>query len=198
MDQLLIILITVLITLMVVFIGLLAYFGNRFLNLREKENEASIVPHHKEKNKADDIQEIKPEVLQSLRATKKVKTPSPSLYCVDHPEEFSSGKCAISGDLFCEHCLTKQGEVKISRKYLDLYLDSEWVEVAMFLNSESSKDKKDRILLVKKELWDNEELPMLVQGHYKINVDEDEIEEFTVVFVREADKDFVKKELAFN
>lgn len=201
MENFLLILVIVLLALVVILIAVMSFLGFKFLKLKEKslhekEVEKSFEPEvdlslsTKTKKK-----KIDPELLNSLRAKKFDK--APNIYCVDHPEEFSNGKCAISGDSYCEHCLTKQGDIKIARKFLDLYLDNEWVEVLMIANENSNKDLKDRLFKIKKSLWENESLPVIVQGHYKINVEADEIEEFIVVLSRVDDLNYVKNELDF-
>jgi hypothetical protein len=202
-SNLLIILVAILIIFIIVLIALLAYFGHRFLKLREleaqnKNQPPKVTAETQEvlpKEKSVIHKKISPELMASLRAKK--KEAEASLYCVDHPDEFANGKCAISSEPYCEHCLTKQGDVRISRKYLDLYLDNEWTEVRMIANDESNKDVKNRIMKMKKEMWETENLPLIVQEHYKINVQDDEIEEFTVILSRVDDQDYVKKELAY-
>ena len=67
----------------------------------------------------------------------------------------------------------------------------------MIANDDNNLDLKDRIIKMKKELWESKNLPLIVQGHYKINVQEDEIEEYTVLFARKEDEKFIKKELSF-
>jgi hypothetical protein len=146
MDNLIIILIIALIIFIGILIALLAYFGHRFLKLRELEAKNGDRPKTTEASPLKTT--MKPEVLEALRAKKEEK--KTSLYCVDHPEEFAKGRCAISGESYCEHCLTKQGDVRISKKYLDLYLDNEWVEVSMIPNDDENIDLKERILKMKK------------------------------------------------
>lgn len=201
-NKLIIILVIVLIIAIFILIAVLAYFGHRFLKLRELEAvnkrvavQKSIKKEKKLAQPAVIHKKVSPEVLKSLRAKK--ETAQKSLYCVDHPDEFANGKCAISGESYCAHCLTKQGDVRISRKYLDLYLDNEWEEVKMIPNNEDNKDIKTRILKMKNEMWESESLPVIIQEHYKINVEQDEIEEYTVVLARVEDKDYVTKELSF-
>lgn len=199
-SNLLIILVTVLIIFIMVLIGLLAYFGHRFLKVKELEAAKNISAYKSMATQKDsNVQQIEkrkinPELMSALRAKK--EEVEQSLYCVDHPDEFAKGKCAISLEPYCEHCLTKQGDVKISRKYLDLYLDNDWVEVLMVPNDAHNSDVKERILKMKKSMWDSQSLPLIIQEHYKINVQDDEIEEYTVILSRVDDEKYVKKELS--
>lgn len=196
MDNLLIILVIILLISVIVLIGVLAYFGNRFLKMKEQERLNPEIKVDDNKLESPETHKaISPELLSALRSGKKQETHA--LYCKDHPDEVSNGKCAISGDAYCEHCLTKQGDIRIARKYLDLYLDNEWEEIYMIPTDKKNTELKDRLMKVKKELWNNESLPVIIQGHYKINIQEDQIEEFIVVLTRNEDKEHIKNELSF-
>ena len=50
---------------------------------------------------------------------------------------------------------------------------------------------------VKKEIWNNEEIPMITQKQYKINIEDDKIEAFTLVKIREQDVDYLSKRFEF-
>jgi hypothetical protein len=67
----------------------------------------------------------------------------------------------------------------------------------MVPTDKKNTEVKDRLMKVKKELWDEKSLPIIIQGHYKINIQDDEIEEFIVVLTRNEDKEFIKGELSF-
>ncbi len=67
----------------------------------------------------------------------------------------------------------------------------------MVENNQDKKDMFDRLMSIKKDLWDTSSIPVVVQGHYKINVESDEIESYTVLFSREEDVPFIKSELSF-
>ena len=183
-------------------IGALLWLGHRYLRLKELEAakssaiEGELVSETKNSSneapvtKAPGLRTRGADIVRSLRSQN-------NLYCSDHPDMISVGQCAISGESYCEHCLTSQGDVKLAKKYMDLYLDNEWKEVLMLKNQEISQDAADRIVKVKRSLWSEESRPLIVQGHYKINVENDEIEAFTVVIAREDDLEYIKKELSF-
>lgn len=204
-NNILTILVIVLICTILVLIAVLAYFGHRFLKLRELEAK-NIKPHTfagdqlKNEESSPEFASKKQkksnsELLTSLRSSN--KDFEKSLYCVDHPEELAQGTCAISGEAYCVHCLVKQEDIKVARKNLDLYLDNEWEQVKMIYNDGKNIDLKIQINSIKEELWSTESLPIIIQEHFKINVEDDEIEEFTVILSRVEDKDYISKELSF-
>ncbi|MCT4642997.1 MAG: hypothetical protein N4A33_11965 [Bacteriovoracaceae bacterium] len=118
-----------------------------------------------------------------------------SPFCVDHDGVFASASCAITGESLCDECLTSIDDLKIGKKNIDLYTPYKWSELTMFRNSHS--DLEDRIKLVKKNLWENNNMPLIIKGHYKINVESDEIESFTTLICKDLDEKVVKKELSF-
>ena len=163
------------------------WLGHRFLKLREESDRQD--PAEK---KLPTLRRPGSDILKALRSEQ-----TRGHYCADHGDMVAVGQCAISGESYCEHCLTVQKELKLAKKHLDLYLDSEWVEVVMLHNEDISQDAAERIVKVKRALWESEGLPMIVQGHYKINVQSDEIEGYTVVIARKDDREFIRKELSF-
>ena len=193
MNNIFIVLLIVVIALLVVFIALLAYFGHRFLKLKEQnkviEKPVSLLHDYKDSTKSLPTQ-VPADVMQSLRATP-MKAIAQSVYCTDHPEVFSQGRCAISYEPLCENCLSKQEEILIGRKYLDLYLDNNWSELQMI---RESKEIRTIYIDIKRKLWEEQGLPVLVQGHFKINVEDDQVEQYIVLSSREEDIDRVKKE----
>ena len=52
------------------------------------------------------------------------------------------------------------------------------------------------LLDIKNEIWQSEEIPVIVQNHYKINIQDDSIESFTVFQCRDEDLDNLK--IRFN
>ncbi len=190
MENLLLVLVIVLLLTLICVIGALVWTGHRFLKLKEQQSPPKEQP--KEPMVMPAVSKPEGDVLKAIRTQLKS-----SVYCVDHEDMLAYGQCAISGDSYCEHCLTKQKDIKVAKKYLDLYLDSEWVEVSMIANAKISQDAVDRLVKVKRCLWEDESLPMIVQGHYKINVQSDEIEAYTVIIARKEDCDYIQSELSF-
>ena len=118
-----------------------------------------------------------------------------SVYCIDHPENFSNGKCSISLEPLCEQCLSKQGDMVIGRKYLDLFLENEWIEIQMIRDE---KEIKKRYMDVKQDLWIKDSIPTIIQGHFKINVETDEIEPYIVLFAPEDQQELVRSKFTFS
>lgn len=135
------------------------------------------------------------ELLKSLRA--RAEKPQVQAMCVDHPQVIAKRNCAIENEYYCEDCLTNLNGLWISKKYLDYYLKSEWQQIIMVPDQTENSDIRNRINKVKTFLWNDKNIPLIVQGHHKINVQSDAIESYLVLIGRKADEDFLKSELSF-
>lgn len=182
--------------LVIMIIGMLWFFGSRFLKLKELERSEKLAQAQSTNIVPSNSPSIKPEVLEALRNTGPAVDVSGN-YCTNHPDQMSLGTCTISGDSFCEHCLTTVNDVKMAKQYVEFYLNHEWIEIISIQNKENEQEIQKRINEVKKKMWEESKRPLLVQGQYKINTNTDQIESFTVILSRLEDKDFFQKELSF-
>jgi uncharacterized protein YfeS len=236
-EQLLFIIAALLLLITLIVIGVLAFFGHRYLKLNNKLKEFEkksdtgatqgvILDAASENLDSTEAMnnKISPQLLQALRSnsvtpsmrkeimeklenydTSKLANLSPSKsvteslasVCVDHPDVPALKKCAISDQSYCELCITRQLDVWVAKKYLDVLLDSEWEEIYMLPDTKGHHDVKSRLQKVKSELWQNNGIPVLIQGHYKINVEDDKIESYTVIKARVEDLRLLKRELSF-
>lgn len=117
--------------------------------------------------------------------------------CVDHPELPAKGMCSISNEIYCELCLTKEKDVKIARKHLGLLLDHNWEHIYMVNTERTGADKINELMRIKKNLWKEQNIPVITQKQFKINIENDRIEDYTAVMAREEDIDLVKRTLNF-
>lgn len=186
-NSLVLILLITLIILILIFIIVLSVIGIKFLRKNESELKTT-----KTSQKIKGVKHNN-DLLKALRS----KRNEADLFCIDHPKTHSEGVCAISGEYYCELCLVKQDDIKIAKKYADIYLENNWSQVLMLPNIGISGEVIEKIVETKMNLWKHNSMPMIVQGHYKINVDTDEIEAFTVVMSRVEDFDQIKKQLDF-
>ena len=165
----------------------------KFLKL--KETTKNIEP----KTLGEDIEsrQIPDEIKKAIEQAKNMGDNLLGRVCVDHPELPAKGQCAISNEIYCELCLTKENDVKIARKYLNLLLDSKWEHIFMLHNEKVGADKINELMRVKRTLWEEQELPLITQQQFKINIEIDKIEDYTAVMAREQDSERVKRMLDF-
>ena len=60
----------------------------------------------------------------------------------------------------------------------------DWEEVLTIKTSTHDPEQGVRLYDVKKEIFENDDLPTYVETHYKINVDQDYIETYLVLFAQ--------------
>ncbi len=179
----------VLLLVIILLVAMMIYMGVQFLKLKEQQFKN----HHA--TSLENSTGMNPELLASLRKTQKlIKNEN---YCIDHPDQMSEGVCAISGDYFCLHCLKNENGIKIGKRYLELYANAQWQQVVMLPADVGNNDLYERILKIKQEMWQKKQLPMIVQGHYKINIQDDSIESFTVIMGRVEDINTLQDQLTF-
>ena len=197
MSNFLIAIFAIMITLIALLIGYMIYFGQRFLKLQEKK-----MNQEKTENAQLTIEElvkagrISPE-LANLAEREKAQQSLLAKVCQDHPDTPAYKKCSISGEYLCEKCVTSHDNIWVGKKYVDILLDGNWQELLMIPDRDENEGQLTKILDKKNKLWQSESVPVIVQGHYKINVESDDIESYTVVMVRPEDKERLKSELSF-
>ena len=182
-EKIIIILLIVIILLAIFFVGMLTFVGIKFLKLQEKKSTLVKAPPSKNIEKNDAMEHLQ-------------VGPVSTSICVDHPQEISFNICAISNEPYCQECIIKHEEIWVAKKHLDILLQANWKEIYNFEVDESS-DVVGRVRSIKKSLWQDESIPFLIQGHFKIDVQDDKIHSFMMVRAREEDVDRVKKELSF-
>lgn len=188
METALIVVIAIL-SLLVIGLFIVAFvFFFKYLKLREER-----IPQAEESK----LNKIPKEIQEAIEHAKSIGANLVGRHCVDHPELPAKGTCSISNEIYCELCLTKENDVKIARKFLSLLLDNEWDHLYMINNEFSGADKINELMRVKKNLWKEQEIPVITQQQFKINIENDKIEAYTVVMAREQDSELVKKTLNF-
>lgn len=193
MEKLLYIIIIILAVILVVLLAAIVVFLFRYLKLKETEQIQSTPadPGHPA------YQKIPTEVKETIKKAKESKNQLVGSFCIDHPDLPAKGKCSISDELYCELCLTKERDVKIARKFLNLFLDNEWPTFLMLNNNEVGANKLNEVMRVKKELWRERQIPIISQRQFKINIESDEPEIFTVLMVRDSDKEIAAQRFGF-
>ncbi len=143
------------------------------------------------------VQSYPPEVANAIAMAKQNKDMAVSQFCIDHPELYAKGVCSICNEPYCELCITKEMNVKVARKHLDLILDSKWEMVHMLQNEETGPDKLNELFRIKKSLWRESQTPIITHRQFKINIETDQIETYTFVQVREQDLAEIEPQLKF-
>lgn len=190
MENTLLIVIIALIAFLAILVALIAYFGVRFFKMKEKEQELKTLF---KKNTVPSLSSINPEAIKEFK--KHQKDPSKfqaAKECDNHPDRYAHHQCAISSSPLCQDCLVQHDGHWIGRSFFEFYLADNWLQIKLF--SENENDQIQYISQIKNQLWEDE-IPLIIQGHYKINVENDNIESFTAIYCRESDENEIKSKL---
>lgn len=193
MEKILFAIVILLIVILIVLIGVVGYLLLKYLKLQEQRQAR---PNHGVSSYEDKMPKEVKEQIEKARSQKQLDSVH-GQFCVDHPENMAKGKCSISGEPYCELCITKEKDVRIARKYLHLFLDNTWENIFFIEDEILGEEKLAKLMDLKKEIWSNDGTPIITQKQFKINVETDMIETFTVVMARPEDSEMVKSKFSF-
>lgn len=126
--------------------------------------------------------EYHPAILERMKEAQKLKVRKAELFCPNHPEEPGEVTCGICDKLFCPACIKPFKSLHFCREHLPLVMNHQWDEVMTVKTSTQDPEHGVRIYDTKKEIFEKEDLPTFIETHYKINIDQDNIETYLVVF----------------
>lgn len=193
MEKILYIVIILLAFVLVILLAAIVFFLFRYLKMKETEKIQSTPADADHPS----YKKMPPEVKENIKKAKESKSQLVGSFCVDHPDLAAKGRCSISDELYCELCLTKEKDIKLARKFLNLFLDHEWPVFSLINNSEVGANKLNEVMRVKKELWKEKQLPIITQRQFKINIENDKIETFTAIMIRDIDKEIAEQRFGF-
>lgn len=185
MENVLIGVVALLVILVIALLVVVIIFLFKFLKI--KEQELNLPPKEK----------YSPEIQNLITELSSKKQDIGAQFCVDHDELPAKGICSISDQAYCELCLSKEGDIKLARKYLNLYLDHEWKDLFILNDEDLGPDRLNDLIRIKKDLWAKSEIPLITQKQFKINIEKDRIEAYTLVKARVNDSDSIQNKLSF-
>ena len=116
-------------------------------------------------------------------------------YCSHHPDSPSVGSCLICEDVFCEECLVEHDSMHFCKEHFRIFANNKWKQITDVRTTPDTPEDGIYIYNFKKDLWSNKQIPTLVMTHYKINIENDYIESFIQLNVREDDAEKLTNEL---
>ena len=145
------------------------------------------------------VKEFHPAIVERMNDMKKLKQKRADLYCPNHTEEPGETVCGICDKLFCKSCVKDFKSLHFCKEHLPLIMNFEWDEVLTLKTSTEDPEQGVRLYDLKKEIFEKDELATYVETHYKINVDQDFIETYLVVYSQKENiqrvKDIIVKQL---
>lgn len=195
MEQTALILIILTLLLLVLIVGLLTalvykLFRDKGLS-RPQVHPNSEAPH-------PDVSrsEFHPAILERMKQAERLKPRRPDLFCPNHAEEPGETMCAICDRLFCKSCVKAFKTMHFCKEHIPLIMQNDWDEVLTLKTSTTDPEQGVELYQKKKELFQKEDIPLFVETHYKINVDQDHIETYLVLFAQREMVENVRKKLS--
>jgi hypothetical protein len=189
MDNVTLILILAMNFLLVIILGVFGFFIYRLLKNQQPNLNAQ--PETKKLNEA----EFHPEILNRLKLVEKVKPKRRELFCPNHPDEPGEANCGVCDQLYCSTCIRPFKSMHLCKEHLALVMNNEWDEVLTLKTSTKDPEQGVKLYDIKKKIFKEEHIPIYIETHYKINVDQDYVETYLVLFALKAEVADVKNKL---
>lgn len=184
MEQTALILIIATLFLLVIIVVLLTllifkmFRQNNSTFVNQPNNEPTGEASHPDVSKT----EFHPAIVERIKDLEKLKPKRADLFCPNHSEEPGETMCAICDKIYCKACIKPFKSLHFCKEHLPLIMRYDWEEVVTVKTSTHDPEQGVRLYDVKKEIFEKDNIPTYVETHYKINVDQDYIETYLVVF----------------
>jgi len=193
MENVLLTLVVILLVIVMIMMVGLGVLGFKLLRDRKNPTSNSDAPPA---TPPDALARFHPEVRKRMEEAQFVKKKAQlEATCHLHPQEPSEGACAICGRFFCANCLKTHGTLTFCREHINVFLSSNWTEVYTVKSTPDDPEAGVKVVEWKNRTWEESNVPLYLETHYKINVDGDMIESWIVLFARENEREQIKKRL---
>ncbi len=195
MENTALILIAVALILLVLVIGLLAVLIFKIVKNQPppppNNNSSDQQTPHPDISKS----EFHPEILERMKDMQKVKPKRADLFCPHHTDEPGETVCAICDKMYCKACIKPFKAMHFCKEHLPLIMKYDWEEVLTLKTSTQDPERGVKLYEIKKEIFEKDDLPTYIETHYKINVDQDYIETYLVVYAQKENKEKLKEKI---
>lgn len=193
MEQTALVIIAITLLLLVVIVGLLTVLIYKMF--RQDKRMTTQAPAATGEAPHPDISkaEFHPAIMERIKELEKVKPKRADLFCPNHSEEPGEVMCAICDRIFCKACIKPFKSLHFCKEHLPLIMRHDWEEVLTLKTSTHDPEQGVHLYDIKKEVFHKDNVPTYVETHYKINVDQDYIETYLVVYAIKEELDKAKE-----
>lgn len=195
MESTALILIVITLILLVIIVGLLTFLLFKVLKQPTSERR-EISPNTGEAPHPDISKtEFHPGIRDRMKELEKIKPKRVDIFCPNHPDEPGETTCAICDRIYCKACIRPFKTMHFCKEHLPLIMRYEWDEVLTIKTSTTDPEQGVRLYEVKRDLFEKEDVTTYIETHYKINVDQDYIETYLVLYGIREQIDILKTKL---
>ncbi|WP_372655788.1 hypothetical protein [Halobacteriovorax sp.] len=115
--------------------------------------------------------------------------------CKNHEHKNSVGICAICEEEFCVDCLKQIDKVNLCPEHFNTFADNIWHPITNQRTTPDDPEEGVYIYQFKQHLWKEKGIPSYILNEYKIQVENDYIETYVQLHVKENDQEALKKEI---
>ncbi len=115
--------------------------------------------------------------------------------CAVHEESRAVNVCAICGTQLCELCVREDENIVFCPEHFKTYVDHKWVEISNVRTTADTPEASAYVYEFKRKIWKREGTPSFIVTHYKIDLDNDQIESYVKLMVREEEETDLSKKL---
>lgn len=184
MENTALVLIIVTLLLLVIIVGLLTLLILKMFKQGQSLNQSTPEPTGEAPHPDISKDKLHPAILERMKDLEKVKPKRADLFCPNHTDEPGETMCAICDQLYCRACIKPFKSLHFCKEHLPLIMRYDWDEVLTIKTSTHDPEEGVRLYDLKKDYFKKENLPTYIETHYKINVDQDYIETYLVVYAQ--------------
>lgn len=115
--------------------------------------------------------------------------------CKNHETRNSVGICAICEEEFCIDCLKQIDKVNLCPEHFNTFADNNWQPITNQRTTPDEPEDGVYIYKFKQHLWKEKGIPSYILNEYKIQVENDYIETYVQLHVKEDDKELLSKQI---
>lgn len=195
MEQTTLILIVITLFLLVIIVGFLTVLIFKMFRENKSFSSPAVPPTGEAPHPDISKSEFHPAILERLKGLEKIKPRRADLFCPNHTEEPGETMCAICDKLYCKACIKPFKSLHFCKEHLPMIMRYDWDEVVTIKTSTHDPEQGVRLYDVKKEIFEKEDIPTYVETHYKINVDQDYIETYLVLYAQKESIQMVREKI---
>ncbi len=117
-------------------------------------------------------------------------------YCSNHKELPSVGSCLMCEEVFCDNCLIDHDSMHFCKDHFRVFANHKWKQITDIKTTPDTPEDGLFIYNFKRDQWLNNQVPSFIMTHYKINIENDFIESFIQLNVKEEDAEKLFDELS--
>jgi len=194
MDKMALVLIVLTLLLLAVIVGVLTLLIYKMIKTQGAQvNPVPSADPQAAKEADVSKSEFHPAILERMKDMEKLKPKRADLFCPNHSEEPGETVCAICDRLFCRSCIKPFKTMHFCKEHLPLIMKHDWDEVLTLKTSTQDPEQGVRLFDAKKDIFQNEDIPTYVETHYKINVDQDYIETYLVLYAQKESIEIIRE-----